>query len=207
MKTLNCVLIGLILLLVSSSVAMAGPKAFHGRDWAVAGLVGTLIGLEVMDHHNNNNSYHDGYNYRDDGYSYQRRRSRYVYQDRDNYGCVPEYVYVQQPQPKIIIYVPVETEPENTSYSQPRDNSSLVYKDAVVIQYPVPAAAPAVSPVVQTTTITSKTEVSADAIVIELEAGVRRLYQPKVKGAAAQIQIWSDIEKRWVAIKEYPSLF
>ena len=39
-----------------------------------------------------------------------------------------------------------------------------------------------------------------------LEEG-RRLYQPKVKGEKAQFQVWSEIEQRWIPIKDYPSLY
>ncbi len=46
----------------------------------------------------------------------------------------------------------------------------------------------------------------ATAVIFDLGNG-RRLYQQKIKGKKAQLQVWSEVEKRWVGIKEYPSLY
>lgn len=43
-------------------------------------------------------------------------------------------------------------------------------------------------------------------VVVHLEEG-RRLFQPRVRGATAYLQVWSEVCAEWVSIKEYPSIY
>lgn len=46
----------------------------------------------------------------------------------------------------------------------------------------------------------------ADPIIVHIEKG-RRIYQRRVKGATAYLQVYSDVCNEWVNIKEYPSIW
>jgi hypothetical protein len=48
--------------------------------------------------------------------------------------------------------------------------------------------------------------VCQEPIVSYLSDG-RRLYQPRVHGHTAYLQIWSEVNGDWVSIKEYPSIW
>ena len=51
-----------------------------------------------------------------------------------------------------------------------------------------------------------KTWKCADPIIVHIEKG-RRIYQPRVKGATAYLQVYSDVCNEWVNIEEYPSIW
>jgi hypothetical protein len=45
-----------------------------------------------------------------------------------------------------------------------------------------------------------------EPIIQYLEDG-RRIYQPPVRGCTAYLQIWSEVSREWVSIREYPSIW
>ena len=45
-----------------------------------------------------------------------------------------------------------------------------------------------------------------DPIIVPME-GERRIYQPRIHGAQAYVQVWSDFEQRWVTIGKRPSVW
>jgi len=45
-----------------------------------------------------------------------------------------------------------------------------------------------------------------DLVVIDLEEG-RRICQRRVRGATAYLQIWSELDDKWVSIRTYPSIW
>jgi hypothetical protein len=75
---------------------------------------------------------------------------------------------------------------------------------APVVQ-PAPQAAPAPAPVQHTEQMVINSG-EGDTVVLVIEEG-RRIWQPKTRGAKAYMQVWSDLEKKWVSIKEYPSIY
>ena len=46
----------------------------------------------------------------------------------------------------------------------------------------------------------------SDPIIVHIQKG-RRIYQPRVKGATAYLQVYSKVCKEWVNVEEYPSLW
>lgn len=109
-----------------------------------------------------------------------------------------ERVVVVSPPPAVArVVVADPPPPQPTDYSTPRSNQALASRG--------PVTKPAAKDAAATETV-AKTATTADAIIVELDEG-RRLYQPKVKGEKAQLQVWSEIEQRWVPVKDYPSLY
>ena len=124
--------------------------------------------------------------------------------------------YYAVPPPAVVVYTPMETRVERvivhervveqvvpaeaagpTDYSTPRSDKAMASRGT--------AAKPAAKEAAGKETV-AKTTTTDDAIIVNLDEG-RRLYQPKVKGEKAQLQVWSEIEQRWVPIKDYPSLY
>ena len=93
----------------------------------------------------------------------------------------------------------------------------VVYRQPVVWERPAPVyyrsyrptyvAPPCQVQVVETRSYRCEpAPVRTEPIVVYLENG-RRLYQPPVQGCSAYVQVWSEVDSRWVSIKEYPSLW
>lgn len=68
----------------------------------------------------------------------------------------------------------------------------------VVVQVPQPCPPPVV--------VYASESAVDDPIIIPME-GERRIYQPRVHGAQAYVQVWSDFEQRWVTIGKRPSVW
>lgn len=49
-------------------------------------------------------------------------------------------------------------------------------------------------------------DLSEGPVVVSLEDG-RRLFQPRIRGAKAYMQVWSEVTSEWITIKEYPSIY
>ena len=45
-----------------------------------------------------------------------------------------------------------------------------------------------------------------DPIIVHVEKG-RRIYQPRIKGATAYLQVYSKVCNEWVNVEEYPSVW
>ena len=45
-----------------------------------------------------------------------------------------------------------------------------------------------------------------NTVILNIEEG-RRIIQPRTRGAKAYLQVWSDLEKKWLSVKEYPSIY
>ena len=43
-------------------------------------------------------------------------------------------------------------------------------------------------------------------VVVHMDGG-RRIYQPRIHGHQAYMQIWSDVSRSWVTLKLYPSIY
>lgn len=71
-----------------------------------------------------------------------------------------------------------------------------VYHTTSVVREPAPVIVPAPVPVPS----------SPDPVIVNLEDG-RRIYQPRIKGHVAYLQIYSEHSGSWLTLKEYPSLY
>ena len=46
----------------------------------------------------------------------------------------------------------------------------------------------------------------ASPVIVHLEDG-RRIYQPRIKGATAYLQVYNELCHEWITIKQYPSIW
>jgi hypothetical protein len=159
--------------------ALVTPQASASdEDWATAGkILAGVVGLGVL-----HNAFSDGHNhyrsYRSTTY-YSSNRS-YPSCRSSSYSYRPSYSYRYRP----------------TTYYRTevmRPVRAPVYHTTTVVREPAPVIAPA-------------PPLSQEPVVVSLENG-RRLYQPRIKGHVAYLQIYSEHSRSWVNLKEYPSLY
>ena len=163
--------------------ALVAPQASAGdKDWANAGKVlAGVVGFGIL--HNALSSNHHGSHHgsRHSTTYYSSSRS-YPSCRSTSYSYRPSYNYRHQPtyyHTEVIRPVPTP-----------------VYHTTTVVREPVPVYTPAPAPVVS----------GSNPVVVPLENG-RRLFQPRIKGHVAYLQVYSEHSGSWVTLKEYPSLY
>lgn len=160
--------------------------------------------------------------YRDDYYTRERGPEPDYAPDRDP-APAPDYRYTESREPAPSGYRPsdqTQTQLEG-EYRSDRSNLSRDSQyDPDDIRHPDNAERLAAQQEAQARRLAEAAEADRDAaqdardarensdepVIVTLEDG-RRIYQPRVHGARAILQQWSDLEERWVDIREYPSVY
>ncbi len=197
MKTLSQTKLGAALgaTLIAMTALWPAPAQASDKEWATAGKV--LAGLAAVAVVGQAARHYDS----------DSRYERTVYVRPESRYCPPPVSYC--PPPRRVFFVPSYrpvVEYRTVQYVTP----APVVREIIVQPAPPPpaekveihnhyeSAPPAAA--------TPPTASDGDSVIVNIEEG-RRLYQPKVRGAKAYLQVWSELEQKWLSVKEYPSIY
>lgn len=89
----------------------------------------------------------------------------------------------------------------------PRPAVHWRHHETRVVLPPPPPPPPVIVTRVYEVTRVVQVEPPREEPVIRYQDDGSRLFQPPIRGHTAYLQVWSEVNREWVSIKEYPSIW